>query len=82
MSSSLSLTIDHITYIIPHHHDDIDYSRLWFIIKQMPTNDFSFNQALKLALFWHHKNKYKCTYSAPIEKLLNEAELNYFRSSS
>ncbi len=77
---SLSLTHDHITYMVSYQHDDINYSRLWFIIKQLPTDDYSFKQAIKLAIFWHYKNKYKCTYSAPIEKMLVEAELNYFRS--
>lgn len=76
---SLTVTIDHISYTIPRLNDEVDYSRLWFVAKQFPYDDYSLCQAIKLARYWHNRNKYECTYSAPIEKRLKEAEGNRFK---
>lgn len=70
----MEIEIDHITYLDQQTDSDINNDRLWFIAKQFPKDDYTFNEAKKLANYWINKQMLRCTYSAPIEKKLKEVE--------
>lgn len=72
----MEVEFDHITYIAPDGINDIN--QLWFIAKQLPTNDYLFQEAINLSLYWINKKKLHCTYSGPFEKKLKEVQKQLF----
>ena len=72
----MEVEFDHITYIAPDGINDINH--LWFIAKQLPTNDYLFQEAINLSLYWINKKKLHCTYSGPFEKKLKEVQKQLF----
>ena len=58
--------------------DEILSTRIWFIIKQNPTNDVDFIDAEKWSTAWYYKTYYKCTYMPEVEeKIANISKLLY-----
>jgi len=74
----MELECNHISYLCQPNINDTNNARLWFIAKQLPNNDYTFSEAENLSIYWQNKQHLKCTYSAPIEKKIREAELQLF----
>lgn len=76
----MEIELDHITYSDAVTDNDINNDRLWFIAKQFPVDDYTFQEAKNLSHYWLNKKHSKCIYSAPIEKKIREVEQQLFRS--
>jgi len=46
------------------------HTRLWKIIGHQPTDDYSYEQMVRVSKLWYYRKKFNCKYSANIEKLI------------
>jgi hypothetical protein len=46
------------------------YERLWKIIRHKPSDDYSYEQIIRVSQLWYYKKKLNCRYSPNIEKLI------------
>ena len=46
------------------------HNRLWRIIQHQPTNDYIYEQLIKISQLWYYKKKFGCRYSNSIENLI------------
>lgn len=76
---NLELEVDHITYMAEPLTNEIDFNRLWFLLKQLPYNDATFHEILNLSVYYFNKVEHGCTYSAPIEKNIKECLNRLYR---
>lgn len=54
------------------HQPNVQVDQLWFIVKQHPFDDYSFNRAVTLSKYYINKVNTGCTYDANIEKLIDD----------
>lgn len=72
--SLISITADHITYIDSTLPDEIDTSRLWFIKRMYPLNDYEWTTARQLSRCWYYQRKLNCSYAEAVERKLSRID--------
>ena len=68
LKSTGVITSDHITYMDSLLPKELDNSRLWFINKMRPMNDYDWHNAKMLSVFWFYKQMLGCEYNAAVER--------------
>ena len=64
------ITADHITYSDTQLTGETDNTRLWTLLKQVPTNEAEYTIAKQQSLYWYYITKLGCGYNAAIHRRL------------
>lgn len=63
---------------IENETDKLLASRIWFIIKQNPTNEIDFLEAEKNSIVWYYMKYYNCIYEHNLQNKINKLVENLY----
>ncbi len=69
--SMINLEVDHLSYRVRKLPTEKSISRMWFIIKFRPMNDYQLHTVEKLSKYWYYHKLLNCGYSAHINRKIN-----------